>query len=103
MSGSSKETRWRTSRFASDRVAHRPEGRTHLGAEQLRLFPGCEVPALVELVVMDEFGIRPLCPAPRGRIDFVGEGTHGDRDRDTPDVEEASSRRNLRGVPVKAR
>ena len=59
--------------------------------------------ALVELVVMDEFGIRPLCPAARGRIDFVGEGAHGDRDRDAPDVEEASSRRNLRGVPVEAR
>ena len=29
---------------------------------------------------MDEFGIRPLCPTPRGLIDFVRKDAHGDRD-----------------------
>jgi hypothetical protein len=29
------------------------------------------VPALVELVVVDELGIRPLCPAPRTRADVI--------------------------------
>jgi hypothetical protein len=57
------------------------------------------VAALVELVVMDELGIRPLCPAPRGRVDLVGEGAHGDRDLDALDVEEGRAC----GVPVEAR
>src|ERR1700693_1915664 len=32
---------------------------------------------------MNQFGIRALCPAPRGCIDLVGKGAHGSRDRDT--------------------
>src|SRR6202034_4889122 len=71
--------------------------------EDRRLFPRREVAALVELVVVNEFGVGPVCPTSRGRIDFVGEGTHGDGNRDTPDVKEASARRNLGGVPIKAR
>jgi len=35
---------------------------------------------LVELVVMDEFGIRPLCPTPWGCIDLVGKDAYGHRD-----------------------
>ena len=31
---------------------------------------------------MDQFGIRPLCPAPRGWIEFVREDAHGNRDGD---------------------
>jgi hypothetical protein len=31
---------------------------------------------------MDEFGKRPLCPAPRGWIEFVREDAHGNRDGD---------------------
>jgi len=31
---------------------------------------------------MDEFGKRPLCPAPRGWIEFVREEAHGNRDGD---------------------
>ena len=51
------------------------------------MFPGSKVPALVELVVMDEFGIRPLRPAPRGWIEFVREDAHGHRDGDAFDIE----------------
>ena len=43
--------------------------------------------AFVELVVMDEFGIGPLCPAPRGWIEFVREDAHGNRDGDAFGVE----------------
>jgi len=61
------------------------------------------VPAFVELVVMDEFGIRALCPAPRSFIELVGKDAHGNRDGDVLWVEEAepifpieASRRNPR-------
>ena len=37
---------------------------------------------------MDEFGIRPLRPAPRGWIELVRKDAHGDRDGDAFDVEE---------------
>ena len=43
--------------------------------------------AFVELVVMDEFGIRPLCPAPRGWIELVREDAHGNRDGDAFGIE----------------
>jgi hypothetical protein len=58
------------------------------------------VTAFIKLVVMDQLGIRPLRPAPRRRIDLVREDADSDRDLDPSDVEEASTRRNLRGVPV---
>src|SRR5438128_9921144 len=32
---------------------------------------------------MDKFGIRALCPTPRGLIELVRKGAHGSRDRDT--------------------
>src|SRR5205823_13264790 len=38
------------------------------------------MPALFELVVIDEFGIRPLCPAPRGWIELVRKDAHGNGD-----------------------
>jgi hypothetical protein len=40
------------------------------------------VPASVELVVMKEFRICPLCPASRGLIDLVRKNAHGYRDGD---------------------
>src|SRR5207344_261526 len=46
------------------------------------LLPCCEVAAFVELVVIDEFGIRPLCPTSRGLIELVRKGAHRDRDGD---------------------
>src|ERR1700694_4882085 len=36
---------------------------------------------------MDQFGIHPLCPAPRGWIEFVREDAHGNRDGDAFGVE----------------
>ena len=45
------------------------------------------MPAFVELVVMDEFGIRPLCPTPRGLIELVRKDAHGYRDGDVFHVE----------------
>jgi hypothetical protein len=53
----------------------------------LWLFPGRKVPALVDLVVMDQFGIRPLRPAPWSRIEFVREDAHGNRDGDAFGIE----------------
>src|SRR5688500_17953302 len=47
------------------------------------------MPAFVELVVMDELGIRPLGPAPRAWIELVRKGAHGNRDGDVLDVEKA--------------
>ena len=43
--------------------------------------------AFLHLVVMDEFGKRPLCPAPWGRIEFVREDAHGNRDGDAFGIE----------------
>src|SRR6185295_9757448 len=43
---------------------------------------GCKVPAPVELVVVDELGIRPLCPAPRSWADVIRENAHGNGDGD---------------------
>src|SRR5258708_7923378 len=36
---------------------------------------------------MDEFGIRPLCPTPRGWIEFVREDAYGNRDGDPFGIE----------------
>ena len=43
--------------------------------------------AFVDLVVMDEFGIRLLRPAPWSRIDFVRKDAHGNRDGDAFGIE----------------
>ena len=51
------------------------------------MFPRRKVAAFLQLVVVDQFGIRPLRPAPRGRIEFVGEDAHGNRDGDTLGIE----------------
>jgi hypothetical protein len=51
------------------------------------LFPSREVAAFLELVVMDQFGKRLLCPAPRGWIEFVREDAYGDRDGDALGIE----------------
>ena len=59
-------------------------------AKSCGCFPGREVAALVELVVMDELGIRPLCPAPRGLILLARKDAHGHRDGDALGVEEAA-------------
>src|SRR3954453_5326606 len=86
----------------SDGLAQRPERGSKLRNEKLRLLPSREVCAFVELVVMDQLGIRPLRPTPWGRVDLVGKDTHGDRDFDAPHVEKAP-RQIRRGVPVELR
>src|SRR5207245_5053853 len=69
--------------------AQRLERGTHFLAEYPRLFPGSEVAASVELVVMDEVvGIRALCPAPRCLIQLVGKNADGKRNGDVLGVEE---------------
>ena len=45
------------------------------------------MPAFVDPVVMNELGIRPLCPTPRGWIEFVREDAHGNRDGDAFRIE----------------
>ena len=67
--------------------AQRPEARANLLREEFRLFPGRKVAAFLHLVVMDQFGKRTLCPAPRGWIEFVREDAHGNRDGDAFGIE----------------
>ena len=43
--------------------------------------------ALWQAVVMDQFGIRLLCPTPRGWIEFVRKDAHGNRDGDAFGIE----------------
>ena len=43
--------------------------------------------ALVELFIVDQFGVRPLSPTPRGRIELVREDAHCYRDRDVLGLE----------------
>src|SRR5271163_2260109 len=74
--------------FFSTRLTQRPERSSQLRAEKHRLFPGREVAAPVELVVIDEFWIRPFRPAPRGRVDLVRKDAHGNGNGDVFDVEE---------------
>ncbi len=45
------------------------------------------MPALVELVVMDELRIRTLRPTPGGWIEFVRKDAHGNRNGDAFGVE----------------
>src|SRR3954471_18398926 len=58
-------------------LAKRAEPRAQLGGVQLRLLPGGEVAALVELVVVDQVGVGLLCPTPRHLIELVREDAHG--------------------------
>ncbi len=41
--------------------------------------PAAKWPPFSNLVVMDKFGLRPLCPTPRGWIELVREDAHGNR------------------------
>ncbi|HEX6555143.1 MAG TPA: hypothetical protein VF026_20430, partial [Ktedonobacteraceae bacterium] len=53
-----------------------------LGREQLRLLPGGEVTALVDLVVVDGVGVPLLDPTARGPEDLARERGEADRERD---------------------
>src|SRR5262249_25540583 len=80
--------------------AQRSEARANLVAEELRLLPGGEVPALVEPVVVDQFGVRPLGPTPGRRIEFVREDAHGNRDGDAFDAEKGELAEGHELLPV---
>src|SRR5215831_2348999 len=71
-------------------LAQCPERRADLFGEELRLFPGGEVAALVDLVEVDELRVGPLGPAPRRLILLAREDAHGHRDGDALGVEEAT-------------
>src|SRR5215208_6280077 len=70
-------------------LAKRPEPLADLVYEQLGLLPGGKMPALVELVVVDEIGIGLLRPTPRHLIKLVRKDAHGYRDGNALRVEEA--------------
>src|SRR5262245_14378540 len=54
-------------------LPERPEARAHLLDQELRLLPRGEVPALRQLVEVDQVRIRLLRPAPRRLVELVGE------------------------------
>src|SRR4051812_31767762 len=83
-------------------LLQRLEPGAHLADEELRLLPGREMCAFIELVVVDQLGIRLLCPTPWGRVDLFRESAHGDRDFDAPHIEEAAGWKIMPGVPVEA-
>ena len=59
-----------------------PEAVAKFFRKELRLLPGSKVPTFVKFVVMDEGGVRFLCPTARALIELVWEGAHGNRDAD---------------------
>jgi hypothetical protein len=70
---------------------------------ELRLLPGRIVPAFVNLIVIDEFVIGPLCPTPRGLVVLPRKDAHSSRDEDVDCVVKVevgfpieASRRNRR-------
>src|SRR5262245_40369701 len=69
-------------RFGRSLVAQRSERGPELGREELRLLPRCEVPALVDLVEVDQVAIGPPGPGLRGSIDVLRKYRDGHRQRD---------------------
>ena len=63
-------------------LAERSERRADLLREELRLLPRREVPALVDLVEVDQVAIGPPGPRLRGSIDLVRKDRDGHRERD---------------------
>jgi hypothetical protein len=61
------------------RLAERPKRRAHLLREELRLFPGGEVSALVDLMEVDQVAIGSPRPCLRGSIDVVRKHRDGDQ------------------------
>ena len=75
----------RTIRSEGDGLRARPERlerSADLGREQLRLLPGGEVSALVDLVEVGEGGVGLLDPGVRGSDALAGELGESDRDSD---------------------
>jgi hypothetical protein len=63
-------------------LAQRAECSPHLDGEELRLLPGGEVAAPVDLVEVREVRVDRLDPAARGSPDLAGERREADRNRD---------------------
>lgn len=63
-------------------ASERRECRADLFGEELGLFEGREVTALVDLVPVDELAIAELGPTARRSVDFAREDGHADRDVD---------------------
>ena len=63
-------------------LANRSECCTDLGREQLWFFPSGEMAALVDLVEVDDIGIRLLDPAARSTPDLAGERREANWNRD---------------------
>src|SRR4051794_1104651 len=72
-------------RWGRVHLPERAEPVAQLGGVELGLLPGGEVPSAVDLVVVDQVGVRLLGPAPRRVDDVVGEDAHRHRDGDVPD------------------
>jgi len=62
-------------------IRERLERGAHLTREELRLFPGREVPALLRHVVVNEVVVRALHPVLRRLEDLVGKHRVGDGER----------------------
>src|SRR5262249_34006332 len=67
-------------------LSQRSEARANLFCEEERLFPGRKVPALIDLVVIDEVGVGALGPTPWRLILLAREDRHGRRNRNALDV-----------------
>src|SRR5947208_15366548 len=79
------------------------EAGANLFYKELRLFPGCIVPAFIERIEIDKLVIGPLCPTPRRFIVLAGKHAHGSRDGNVGSVVKSdlifpiqTRRRNLR-------
>ena len=72
------------------RSAQRPEARSDLFAEELRLLPRGEVAALVNFVEVDEVGVGALRPASRSLVLLAWEDADSHWNGDALDVEEAA-------------
>src|SRR6476469_604998 len=62
-------------------LSQRFESCTQVCDQKLRLLPCGKVATFVELVIIDEFRIRLLCPASRCLVEFFGKSAHCCRDR----------------------
>jgi hypothetical protein len=65
------------------------DSRRALLLKKLRLLPCRKVTAFIDLVVINEFVIRALCPTPRGFIVFAGKDGHRRRNGDIDGVVKA--------------
>src|SRR5262249_56292927 len=76
--------------FQNGRLAKSPERGAHLLGEELRLFPGREVSALVDFVEVDEVGVGAFRPASRSLVLLARKDADGDWKGEALHVEEAA-------------